>query len=97
MRGDPNLNLGAIHLNQTKIWEQREKDKVLKQVKVWVKGNPPKSKEQLHGLPEDCQVYHQHLEVLDVNEGDALVIGGTPRFESNRPTPRLLVPDLPKM
>ena len=95
--GGPNLNLGALRLNRTKIREQQEQDEVLKRVKVWVKGNPPKSKEQLRGLPEDCKVYHQHLEVLDVDEGDALVIEATPRFEGDRPTPRLLVPDLPKM
>jgi hypothetical protein len=64
---------------------------------VWVKGNPPKGKEQLRGLPEDRKVYHQHLKVLDVDEGNALVIGGTPRLEGDRPMPRLLVPDLPKM
>ena len=77
----PNLNLSALRLNRTKIREEQEKDEVLKQVKVWVKGNPPKNKEQLRGLPEDCKVYHQHFKVVD--EGDALVIGGTSRFEGD--------------
>ena len=94
---DPRPGLEDLQLNRTKLREQQEQDEVLQRVKKWVKGNPPKSKEELRGLPEDCKVYHQHLGVLDVDEGDLLVMKGISRFEGDRPTPRLLVPETSKL
>ena len=81
----------------TKLRKQQERDEVLRRVKTWVKGNPPKSKEELRGFPEDCKVYHQMLKVLAVDEGDMLVMKGQPRFEGDILTNCILIPEVPKL
>ena len=82
-------------LDRAALKEAQEQDEVLRIVKQWVKGDPPKSKEEIRGLPQDAHVYHQHLAVLDVDEGDLLVMTKSPGF--NQEVQRILVPNNAKL
>ena len=82
-------------LDRVALKEAQEQDEVLRTVKKWVKGDPPKSKEEIRGLPHDAHVYHQHLAVLDVDEGDLLVMTKSPGF--NQEGQRILVPNQTKL
>ena len=84
---------GVYHskLDRVALKDAQEQDEVLRIVKKWVKGDPPKSKEEIRGLPQDAHVYHQHLNVLDVDEGDLLVMRKSPGF--NKEVQRILVPN----
>ena len=82
-------------LDRAALKEAQEQDEVLRIVKKWVKGDPPKSKEDIRGLPQDAHVYHQHLAVLDVDEGDLLVMTKSPGF--NQEVQRILVPNNAKL
>ena len=82
-------------LDRVALKAAQEQDEVLRIVKKWVKGDPPKSKEEIKGLPQDAHVYHQHLAVLDVDEGDLLVMKKSPGF--NQEVQRILVPSCAKL
>ena len=84
-----------LKLDRVALKEAQEQDEVLKLVKQWVKGDPPKTKEEIKGLPQDAHVYHQHLAVLDVDEGDLLVMRKSPGF--NKEVQRILVPNNAKL
>ena len=88
---------GVYHskLDRVALKEAQEQDEVLRTVKKWVKGDPPKTKEEIKGLPQDAHVYHQHLAVLDVDEGDLLVMRKSPGF--NKEVQRILVPNNTKL
>ena len=88
---------GVYHskLDRVALKEAQEQDEVLRIVRKWVKGDPPKTKEEIKGLPQDAHVYHQHLAVLDVDEGDLLVMKKSPGF--NREVQRILVPNNAKL
>ena len=82
-------------LDRVALKEAQEQDEVLRLVKKWVKGDPPETKEEIKGLPQDAHVYHQHLAVLDVDEGDLLVMRKSPGF--NKEVQRILVPNNAKL
>ena len=82
-------------LDRVALKEAQEKDEVLKMVKKWVKGDPPTTKEETRGLPHDAHVYRQHLEVLDVDEGDLLVMKCTVGLQQG--AHRILVPNQAKI
>ena len=87
--------LPTTKLDRVALKDAQEQDEVLRTVKKWVKGDPPKSKEEIRGLPHDAHVYHQHLAVLDVDEGDLLVMKKIPGF--NQEVQRILVPNKAKI
>ena len=87
--------LPTTKLDRVALKDAQEQDEVLRTVKKWVKGDPPKSKEEIRGLPHDAHVYHQHLAVLDVDEGDLLVMKKTPGF--NKEVQRILIPNQAKI
>ena len=62
---------------------------VLQEKRKWVKGNPPEKKADLRGKPEDAHVYHKLLGVLDVDEGDMLLLKKRPGF--NQEVERILI------
>ena len=90
------LDQGGHHskLDRVALKEAQEQDEVLRIVKQWVKGDPPKTKEEIKGLHHDALVYHQHLAVLDVDEGDLLVMKKSPGFKEVQ---RILVPNQAKL
>ena len=87
--------LPTTKLDRVALKDAQEQDEVLQTVRRWVKGDPPKSKEEIRGLPQDAHVYHQHLAVLDVDEGDLLVMKKIPGF--NQQGQRILVPNKAKI
>ena len=87
--------LPTTKLDRVALKDAQEQDEVLRTVRKWVKGDPPKSKEEIRGLPQDAHVYHQHLAVLDVDEGDLLVMKKIPGFKQEGQ--RILVPDKAKI
>ena len=82
-------------LDRVALKDAQEQDEVLKTVRKWVKGDPPKTKEEIRGLPQDAHVYHQHLAILDVDEGDILVMKKSSGF--NKEVQRILVPSKHKI
>ena len=70
---DDNRNLEAIRLDREHIQKAQEADEVLHEVWKWVKGTPPKSREEIRGMPEDAHVYYRLLKALDIDEGGMLI------------------------
>ena len=90
-RTDEAEEANLVKLDRGTLKEAQEQDEVLRVVRKWVKGNPPKNKEEIRGLPHDAHVYHQHLDVLEVDEGGLLVLKKSPGFSKDRQ--RILIPD----
>jgi deoxyuridine 5'-triphosphate nucleotidohydrolase len=90
--GDPN-DPEAVQMNRVSIREAQLQDYTLKLVRKWVKGNPPKDKQEIRALPEDARVYHQHLKLLTLDEGDTLVMKSLSKFQGDDPPPRILIPE----
>ena len=83
-------DVDGVTLDRVNIKLAQEKDEVLQEVTKWVKGNPPKSREQIRGLPEDCHTYHKLLKVLDIDEGGLLI--RKPADENSTYGDRILIP-----
>ena len=94
--GDPD-NLEAVQLNRTGIRAAQLQDHTLRLVRKWVKGNPPRDKQEIRALPEDARAYHQHLRLLGVDEGDTLTMRSFPKFPGDDPPPRLLIPEVQEL
>ena len=60
-------------LDRVNLRRAQEEDEVLQTVRKWVKGAPPKSREELRGLPEDAHAYHKLLKLIHEDEGGVLV------------------------
>ena len=72
--------------------EAQEQDEVLNIVKKWIKIDPPKSMAEIKSLPQDVHVYHQHLSVLNVDEGNLVVMSKSPG-SFTKEVQRILVPN----
>ena len=60
-------------MNRVTIREAQEADEVLQEVRKWVKGKPPESREELRGMPDEAHVYHKLLGVQAMGHGEVLV------------------------
>ena len=91
------VNQGKAHLklNLVTLKKVQEQDEVLTMVKKWVKGDPSKSKENIRGLSHDAHIYHQHLTVMDIDEGNILVRTRSPIFKKE--LQMILVPNQTKL
>ena len=88
-------DLEGVRLDLPNIKKAQQEDDILKTVRKWVMGDPPKNKEELRGQPEDLHVYHKLLQTLHVDEGGILV-RKDPQ-EDQEPTVRILIPDHEKL
>ena len=85
-----------VQLDRAHIVEAQKQDEVIKEIRKWVKGSPP-SKEEVKGLPEDFKHYYQLLGALNIEEGDILTLMGTPKFQGDQPSQRIVMPNVPKL
>ena len=84
-------NVEGATLDRDRIKREQEEDEVLRAVRKWVKGDPPRSKEDLRGLPEDAHVYYKLLGLLHEDEGGVLVRKAAGEEQVDQPD-RILVP-----
>ena len=84
-------NMEGDSLDRAHIKQKQEEDEVLQVVRKWVKGDPPKNKEDLRGLPEDAHVYYKLLPLLHEDEGGVLVRKADGEDQVDQPD-RILVP-----